>query len=72
MGTIVATPTAFGGPSGENLRRAERKRTLVEELVDDAEAKRYAKKKFEDLQKARGARGRNTRHAKNALKKPKW
>jgi hypothetical protein len=44
----------------------------VDELVDDAEAKRYAKKKFGELQQVRGARGRNTLKAKQALRKPKW
>ncbi|KAK0464662.1 uncharacterized protein EV420DRAFT_1476073 [Desarmillaria tabescens] len=50
--------------------RANRKRTLVDELVDDAEAKRYAKKKFEDLQSVRGARGKNTLQAKK--RRQKW
>jgi len=54
------------------LTRANRKRTLVDELVDDAEAKRYAKKKFEDLQSVRGAKGKNTLRAKQALRKGKW
>ncbi|KAL0581016.1 dTDP-fucopyranose mutase [Marasmius crinis-equi] len=72
MGTIVATSTPFGGSSGQNLTRAEKKRTLVDELVDDAEAKRYAKKKFQDLQGVRGAKGRNTLHVKNAARRKKW
>ncbi|KAK7469115.1 dTDP-fucopyranose mutase [Stygiomarasmius scandens] len=72
IGTIVATNTPFGGASSENLTRAERKRTLVDELVDDAEAKRYAKKKFDDLQSVRGAKGRNTLQVKKATRKPKW
>ncbi|KAE9403968.1 hypothetical protein BT96DRAFT_935966 [Gymnopus androsaceus JB14] len=63
--------TPFGGASGENLTRAQRKRTLFDELVEDAEMlKRYAKRKFEDLQKVRGARGRNTLAAKK--RKAKW
>jgi hypothetical protein len=45
---------------------------LVDELVDDAEAKRYAKRKFEDLQAVRGAKGRNTLAAKKALRRGKW
>lgn len=69
IGTIVTANTPFGGGSSENLSRANRKRTLVDELVDDAEAKRYAKKKFEDLQSVRGARGKNTLQAK---KRQKW
>ena len=44
------------GRAPNNLTRSGLKRTLVDELVDDAEAKRYAKKKFEDLQTVRGAK----------------
>ncbi|KDR82715.1 hypothetical protein GALMADRAFT_134283 [Galerina marginata CBS 339.88] len=72
VGTILPSTTPFGTASGDNLTRANRKRTLVDELVDDAEAKRYAKKKFEDLQSVRGAKGRNTLRAKQALRKSKW
>ncbi|EEB86957.1 hypothetical protein MPER_15908, partial [Moniliophthora perniciosa FA553] len=36
IGTIVSTNTPFGSGSGQNLTRADRKRTLVDELVDDA------------------------------------
>ncbi|EDR13815.1 uncharacterized protein LACBIDRAFT_292620 [Laccaria bicolor S238N-H82] len=72
IGTILPSSTPFGTASGDNLTRANRKRTLVDELVDDAEAKRYAKKKFEELQSVRGARGRNTLHAKRAVRRGKW
>jgi len=72
IGTILPSHTPFGTASNDNLTRANRKRTLVDELVDDAEAKRYAKKKFEDLQSIRGARGRNTLHAKRALRQGKF
>ncbi|KAI0647737.1 hypothetical protein C8Q79DRAFT_894004, partial [Trametes meyenii] len=72
IGTIVATPNPFGNASADNLARSSRKRTLVDELVDDAEAKSYAKKKFKELQTVRGARGRGTLAAKKALRKPKW
>jgi hypothetical protein len=41
-------------------------------LVDDAEAKRYAKKKFEELQGVRGAKGRGTYARKRASMKRKW
>ncbi|KAJ3789172.1 Fcf2 pre-rRNA processing-domain-containing protein [Lentinula aff. detonsa] len=70
IGKIITTDTPFGGASGDNLTRAERKRTLVDELVDDAEMKRYAKRKFEDFQKVRGARGKNTKNVRK--QKPKW
>ncbi|KIJ64479.1 hypothetical protein HYDPIDRAFT_111805 [Hydnomerulius pinastri MD-312] len=72
IGTILPTNPAFGTATSENLPRAHRKRTFVDELVDDAEARRYAKKKFEELQGVRGAKGRNTLHKKNSLRKPKW
>ena len=66
IGTILPTNTPFGGGNADNLPRASRKRTLVDELVDDAEAKSYAKKKFKELQTVRGARGRGTLAAKKA------
>ena len=72
IGTILPTNTPFGGTSADNLNRAQRKRTLVEELVDDAEAKSYAKKKFKELQTVRGARGRGTLAQRQALRRPKW
>ncbi|KII86872.1 hypothetical protein PLICRDRAFT_125670 [Plicaturopsis crispa FD-325 SS-3] len=72
IGTVVPSSTPFGTASGDNLTRAARKRTLVDELVDDAEAKRYAKRKFEELQSVRGAKGRGTLAQKMALRKRKW
>lgn len=72
MGKIVETNTPFKDTSGDNLGRAERKRSLVDELVDDAEAKRYAKKKFGELQTVRGAKGRGTLQAKKDKRKGKW
>ena len=72
IGKILPTNTPFGGASADNLPRSARKRTLVDELVDDAEAKSYAKKKFRELQAVRGSRGGGTLAAKKALRKPKW
>ncbi|RDB18036.1 rRNA-processing protein fcf2 [Hypsizygus marmoreus] len=72
IGTILPSTTPFGTASGDNLTRAHRKRTLVDELVDDAEAKRYAKKKFDELQGVRGARGKNALAAKKAMRRGKW
>ncbi|KDN51635.1 hypothetical protein RSAG8_00180, partial [Rhizoctonia solani AG-8 WAC10335] len=47
IGKIVDAATPFrDADHSQNLTRAERKRTIVEELVEDAEARRYAKKKF--------------------------
>lgn len=72
IGTIVPDATPFASSSPANLSRSQRKRTLVDELVDDAEAKSYAKKKFKDLQSARGARGRGTLAKRREARKPKW
>jgi hypothetical protein len=44
----------------------------VDELVDDAEARRYAKRKFEELQSVRGANGRGAWAKRQALRKKKW
>lgn len=44
----------------------------MDELVDDAEAKSYAKKKFKELQSVRGARGRGTLAKRRETRKPKW
>jgi hypothetical protein len=72
IGTIVAANTPFGEPSGDNLPRSARKRTLVDELVDDAEARHYAKRKFNELQVSRAAKGRGTLAARKAARKPTW
>ena len=44
----------------------------MEELVDDAEARSYAKKKFAELQMVRGAKGRKTLAMKQNLRRRKW
>jgi len=72
IGTIIPTSTPFGGQSADNLPRSARKRTLVDELVDDAEARHYTKRKFNELQSARAAKGRGTLAARKAARKPKW
>jgi len=72
IGTIIPTSTPFGGPSVDSLPRSARKRTLVDELVDDAEARHYAKRKFNELQSSRAAKGRGTLKARYAARKPKW
>ncbi|KAF8631816.1 hypothetical protein AX17_005031 [Amanita inopinata Kibby_2008] len=72
IGTILPSSTPFGTASADNLPKSHRKRTLVDELVDDAEARRYAKKKFNELQTVRGAKGKNTLAAKKDLRRPKW
>lgn len=72
IGKIIETKSPFGGPSGDNLPRSSRKRTLVDELLDDAEARSHAKKKFRELQSVRGARGRGTLARKLAARRQKW
>ncbi|KAF8588960.1 Fcf2-domain-containing protein [Ramaria rubella] len=72
IGTILPSTTPFGTPSGDNLPKSQRKRTVVDELVDDDEAKRYAKKKFLDLQGVRGERGRGTWAKRQAGRRGKW
>lgn len=72
IGKIITTSTPFDTPTAANLTRAERKRTLVDELVDDSEAKRYAKRKFLDLQAVRGSRGRGTFAKRFSGRKRKW
>ncbi|KAM6494193.1 Fcf2 domain containing protein [Amanita muscaria] len=72
IGTVLPTETPFGTPSIDNIPKSHRKRTIVDELVDDAEAKSYAKKKFKNLQGVREAKGKNTLAAKKMLRKPKW
>lgn len=72
IGKVVTSNTPFNTASSDNLTRAERKRTLVDELVDDTEARRYAKKKFTNLQEVRGARGRGTLQARKAARRGKW
>ncbi|KAI0923251.1 hypothetical protein AcV5_007433 [Taiwanofungus camphoratus] len=72
IGTIIPSNTPFGTASADNLSRVKRKRTIVDELVDDAEARSYAKKKFKELQAVRGARGRGTLAQRKAMRKPKW
>lgn len=64
IGTIVTSHTPFGGASNDNLPRASRKRTLVEELVEDSEARAYAKRKFEELQQIREAKGGHQQKSK--------
>ncbi|EKM51997.1 uncharacterized protein PHACADRAFT_177413 [Phanerochaete carnosa HHB-10118-sp] len=72
IGTILPDPTPFASSNPANLSKSARKRTLVDELVDDAEAKSYAKKKFKELQTARGAKGKATLRRKQQARKPKW
>jgi len=72
IGTIIPTKTPFGTQSAGNLTRAERKRTIVDELMDDTEARRYAKRKYEELHSVRKERGRDTLNRKKAARKTKW
>lgn len=60
IGHIVSTPSPFGGPGRDDLPKSARKKTILDELMDDDEAKRYAKRKFTELQGVRDAKGRGT------------
>ncbi|KAG8807260.1 hypothetical protein FRC17_004550 [Serendipita sp. 399] len=72
LGTILPTTTPFGTASTDNLTRAERKRSIVEELVEDSEARRYAKRKFDELTSVREEKGKNTLKRKRLARKRKW
>jgi Fcf2 pre-rRNA processing len=72
IGHILTTPSPFGGPSRDDLPRAARKRTIVDELMEDDEARTYAKRKFNELQSVRGERGRATWKKKRDLRARKW
>ncbi|KZO93561.1 Fcf2-domain-containing protein [Calocera viscosa TUFC12733] len=74
LGKIVATKSPFETRTNKNLTRAERKKSIVDELVEDAEAKSYAKKKFLDLQSVRGERGKLTMRRRKEMKaaRRKW
>ncbi|PFH53936.1 hypothetical protein AMATHDRAFT_44976 [Amanita thiersii Skay4041] len=72
IGTIIPSSTPFGTASADNLPKSHRKRTLVDELLDDAGARHHTKKKFKELQVVKETKGKNTRTAKTALRKPKW
>lgn len=67
LGHIIDTPSPFDN----NIGKA-RKRTIVDELMDDDEARTYAKRKFNDLQAVRGERGRGTWKRKMAKRERKW
>ncbi|KDQ62581.1 hypothetical protein JAAARDRAFT_30477 [Jaapia argillacea MUCL 33604] len=74
IGTIVDTPGPFANNGAERTEGGGggRKRTLVDELVDDAEAKSYAKKKFRELQGVREGRGRGATLARRGRGRGKW
>lgn len=72
IGHIVTTRSPFGGPSRDDLPKAARKRTIVDELMDDDEARTYAKRKFNELQAVRGEKGRATWKKKRDLRTKKW
>jgi hypothetical protein len=73
IGTIVSTPTPFDtNASGENLTKAQRKRSIVDELVEDSEIRSRTKRKFGEFQGVRGEKGRGTFRKKQELRKPRW
>ncbi|KAF8322457.1 Fcf2-domain-containing protein [Clavulina sp. PMI_390] len=76
LGHIVAEGGAFEGGGGgrgrDDLPRAARKRTIVDELMADDEARTYAKRKFAELQSVRDERGRGTYRRKFAKRQKKF
>ncbi|CAO1623257.1 unnamed protein product [Parajaminaea phylloscopi] len=64
LGRIISSPLE----PQQTLTRAERGRTVVEELVKDAEASSYAKRKFGEHQAKASSGGRG--HSKAKKKKP--
>ncbi|KAJ1672798.1 Deoxynucleotidyltransferase terminal-interacting protein 2, partial [Spiromyces aspiralis] len=55
VGTVIEGPTEFY--SGR-LTRKERKRTIVEELMADTEARRYFKRKYKEIQSEKQSGGK--------------
>ncbi|EJT98697.1 Fcf2-domain-containing protein [Dacryopinax primogenitus] len=74
LGKIVETKSPFERASRKNLTKAEKKKSIVDELVEDAEARAYAKRKFLDLQHVRGEKGRLTNRRRQEMKaaRRKW
>ncbi|CAG8543208.1 19793_t:CDS:2 [Dentiscutata erythropus] len=69
IGTVIEGPTEF---YSSRLSRKERKKTIVDELMADEEAKKYYKRKFLEIQKTKQSGGK--KHYKQLRKKrrPRW
>lgn len=69
IGTVIEGPTEF---YSSRLTRKERKKTIIDELMADEEAKKYYKRKFLEIQKTKQSGGK--KHYKQLKKKrrPKW
>ena len=72
IGHIMTSSTPFGGLGRDDLPRSARKRTIVDELMADDEARTYAKRKFAELQSVRDERGRGTYRRKFARRQKKF
>uniref|UniRef100_A0A7S2HF00 SAP domain-containing protein n=1 Tax=Octactis speculum TaxID=3111310 RepID=A0A7S2HF00_9STRA len=69
LGTVIEGR----GESSNRIVRKRRKQTLVEEMLADEKARRYAKRKYNEIQEQKGRNGVKT-FASNLRKKrtPKW
>ena len=69
IGRIIATDSNtmkdLAGAGRDDLPRSSRKRTIVEELLADEEARTYAKKKFEELEEKQN-RGKRSNKRKRS------
>jgi hypothetical protein len=72
IGHIMTSSNPFGGLGRDDLPRSARKRTIVDELMADDEARTYAKRKFAELQSVRDERGRGTYRRKFARRQKKF
>ncbi len=68
MGTVVA---GAGDHYSGKLTRKERKKTLVEEVLADEEAVKYAKRKYDEISEDRQAGAKGSRKMKKKNKRNK-
>ncbi len=69
IGHIIATDSNtmgdLAGAGRDDLPRSSRKRTIVEELLADEEARTYAKKKFEELEEEKNRKKRSSKRRRS-------
>jgi len=69
IGTIIEGPTEF---YSSRLTRRERKRTIVEELMADEQARGYYKRKFLEIQESKQSGGKRHYGRLKKKRKPNW
>mmetsp|Transcript_18982 Transcript_18982/g.51041 ORF Transcript_18982/g.51041 Transcript_18982/m.51041 type:complete len:185 (+) Transcript_18982:59-613(+) len=69
VGTVVEGPTEF--KSGR-LKRKERRKNMVAEVMADADMRKYAKRKFLEVQHETQRGGKRVQNEKAKAKAPKW